>query len=67
MNEAIFKQHCAVLQNEVHQRADGTQGPFANALRTHLQKYQIHIKENLRILCFDCWKGNNDTHRNPGG
>lgn len=54
-------------QNEVRQRADRTQGPFGKSLRTHLQKYQIHIKGNLRILCFDCWKGNNDTHRDPGG
>lgn len=52
-----------MAQNEVRQRADGTQGPFGKALRTHLQKYQIHGKGNSRVLCFDCWKGNNDTHR----
>lgn len=58
MKEAIFQQCCAVLRSEIHQRADKTQGPFGKALSTHLQKYQIQIKGNLRILCFDCWKGN---------
>lgn len=56
-----------MLQSEVHQRTEGTQGPFGKSLRTHLQKYQMHLKGNLRILCFDCWKGNNDTHGDPGG
>lgn len=67
MKEAVFQQCCAVLQSEIHQRADKTQGPFGKALRTYLQKYQIQIKGNLRILCFDCWKGNNGTQRDPGG
>ena len=31
-------------------------GTIGKALRTHLQKYQIHIKRNLSKLCFDCWK-----------